>query len=240
MKVLSILAPNPGPVTLAGTRSHLVGDEVAAIIDPGPEIPSHLERLAKAVAAAREVVILLTHAHPDHAAGAPALAAAIGARILGPGGGEAIADGQRFDTSAGVLTALATPGHARHHFCFHLEQARAVFVGDLVLGEGDTTWVGEYPGAVADYLNSLDRLDALQSRVLHTAHGPDVTDPAAAIARFRNHRLERIDRVRRVLDEGVADPDAVVARVYGPLPAEVQAMALASVAAIMDYLRAAG
>ncbi len=236
MKVRSILAPNPGPITLTGTRSHVVGDTVAAIIDPGPGIPSHLDRLAEAVAGARKVVILLTHAHPDHAAGAPALAAATGARILGPGGEDAITDGQRFETSAGTLAALSTPGHAHLHFCFHLEAARAVFVGDLVLGEGDTTWVGEYPGAVADYLDSLDRLDLLRPRILHTAHGPDITDPATAIARFRNHRLARIDRVRRVLADGVTDGSEVVARVYGPLTAQVQAMALASVTAIMDYL----
>ncbi len=240
MRVESFLAPNPGPITLAGTRSHVVGDDPVAIIDPGPRVESHLERLARAVAGARRIFILLTHAHPDHAAGAPALADALGVPILGPGSGHAIDDGQQFDTGAGVLTAIFTPGHARRHFCFHLERAQAVFVGDLLLGEGTTTWVGEYPGAVADYLASLDRIEALQPRILYPAHGPDIAHPATTIARFRHHRQTRIDQVRRLTAEGCTESRDILARVYGnDLPADIYPMALASVESTLDYLRGA-
>lgn len=236
MSVRSFLAPNPGPITLSGTRSYVVGGAAAAIIDPGPAIESHLAVLADAVAGARSVTILLTHAHDDHAAGAAELARAVGAEVYGPGGDHAIADGQRFATSDGDLVAVSTPGHARRHFCFHLTSNESVFVGDLILGEGDTTWVGEYGGAVAHYLHSLDRVESLEPRLLHPAHGPTIRDPAATIARFRDHRLARIDMVRRALAEGHTAVAAITRHVYGELPPQIHGMAAASVGAILDYL----
>ena len=188
---------------------------------------------------AEEVVILLTHAHADHTAGAADLARTLGAEVLGPGGERDIADGQTFATSEGELVAVSTPGHARRHFCFHLTSADSVFVGDLILGEGDTTWVGEYPGAVAHYLASLDRLEALEPHILYPAHGPTIRDPSEAIGRFRHHRLSRIEMVRHALAEGHADPAAITRHVYGALPPDVHAMAVTSVETILDYLSGA-
>lgn len=238
MSVRSILAPNPGPLTLTGTRSYVVGGRggAAAIVDPGPEIESHLARLAHAVRNADRVAILLTHDHADHAAGAENLAHRIGAQVLGPGGDHQIHDGQTFTTEAGDLVAVSTPGHSRRHFCFHLRSESRVFVGDLLLGEGDTTWVGEYRRAIADYLASLDRVAALEARTLHPAHGPDIQPPAEAIARFRDHRLSRIAMVRRALAEGHVQPDAITRCVYGQLAPEVHHMAVSNVEAILDYL----
>ncbi len=188
------------------------------------------------MAGAEEVVILLTHAHSDHTEGAAGLARTLGAEVLGPGGERDIEDGQAFATSAGELVAVSTPGHARRHFCFHLPAAAAVFVGDLVLGEGDTTWVGGYPGAVAHYLASLDRLEALEPRVLYPAHGPTVRNPSDAVGRFRRHRLSRIEMVRRALDEGHKNPAAVTRHVYGTLTPDINAMAVAGTEAILAYL----
>lgn len=160
--------------------------------------------------------------------------------MLGPGGERDIVDGETFATSHGDLVAVSTPGHARCHFCFHLPRTGEAFAGDLILGEGDTTWVGEYPGAVAHYLDSLDRLEALRPRILHPAHGPDILDPAAAIGRFRRHRLSRIEMIRGALAAGHSDPAAIARHVYGNLPPEVRTMAVASVETILDYLAAAG
>ena len=237
----SFLAPNPGPFTLTGTRSYVVGGSTAAVIDPGPAIDEHIAALAEAVQDAREVMVLLTHAHGDHAGGASELARRTGGKVWGPGGGSDLEDGQVFATSGGDLVAVRTPGHARRHFCFHLPGEGSVFTGDLILGEGDTTWVGEYPDGVRDYLDSLDRLETLGARVLLPGHGDPLPDPAEAIARFRRHRLARIEDVRRVIAEkGAADARTIARRVYGPLPPDVFDMAVSAVEAILDYLSDAG
>lgn len=239
--VRSFRADNPGRFTLDGTRTHVVGERRVAVVDPGPVLDSHLGVLAEAVGGADQVVVLVTHAHADHAAGAEKLARLTGASVRGPGSGHDLSDGEAIATDGGDLVAISTPGHARRHFCFHLPDEGAVFTGDLILGEGDTTWVGEYPGGVADYLTSLDRLDALDARVLYPGHGDPLFDSADAIARFRDHRLARIDQVRRALaDVGSADLDLLTERVYGVLPPEVHDMARSGVGAILDYLATAG
>lgn len=235
----SILAPNPGPFTLDGTRSHVLGEDAAAVIDPGPEIDSHLNALARTLGRASRVTILLTHDHADHAGGAERLAELTGGRVFGPGSGRNIEDGDSFHTSAGPLVALSTPGHSRRHFSFHHPESSAAFVGDLVLGCGKTTWIGEYPGGVADYLESLDRLEALNARTLHPAHGPPIRSAAAAIRRFRRHRLSRIAQVRRALARGYDEPAAITRQVYGPLEPHLRDMAESGVASMLDYLSGA-
>ena len=43
MDIRSITAPNPGPFTLDGTRTWLVGRSV--VLDPGPAIDSHVDAI---------------------------------------------------------------------------------------------------------------------------------------------------------------------------------------------------
>lgn len=239
--VRSFLAGNPGPLTFDGTRSYVVGDRAAAIVDPGPVLDGHLAALAAAVARADTVVVLVTHGHVDHAAGAGDLADRIGAEVWGPDAGSDLGDGQAFTTDCGELVAVSTPGHSRRHFCFHLPAHGAVFTGDVILGVGETTWVGEYRGGVADYLASLDRLDALGARVIYPGHGNPLRDPAAAIARFRRHRLSRIDQVRRaVAQTGSTDARTLARHVYGALPRDFFDMAVSGVDGILDYLSGSG
>jgi glyoxylase-like metal-dependent hydrolase (beta-lactamase superfamily II) len=92
----AILAGNASAMTLDGTNSWLLlepGSARAVVVDPGPADPAHLGALTAAAEGrgARIALILLTHRHPDHAEGAPALRALTGARIrampMPPGSG---------------------------------------------------------------------------------------------------------------------------------------------------------
>jgi glyoxylase-like metal-dependent hydrolase (beta-lactamase superfamily II) len=250
-------AGNAGPFTLEGTRSHIIGRRRVAVVDPGPASDAHVRAVAAAVRDADEVVILLTHGHADHTGAAAPLAALLGAPVRGAWGREAgegegaaagpppgldfraLADGERIGTDADDLVAVATPGHVREHLAFHWPGERAVFVGDLILGSGDTTWVGSYPGCVADYLTSLARIDALAPRLLLPAHGPPISDPSARVERFRAHRRARIAQVERAL---AAAPDASLDRVFeivygGSVPTALIPAARASLEALVEYVR---
>lgn len=217
-----------------------------AIIDPGPDVDTHVRALAFRAADAAEVCIVLTHGHSDHSGGARRLADDLGAEVFGPDGlsevTKPIGDGDGVDTDEGALVAVHTPGHTRDHLCFHWEARRAVFVGDLMLGHGDTTWVAEYPGCVEDYLQSLTRIDGLDADVLYPAHGPPLEEPRAAIRRFRDHRLDRIEQVRRAR---AAHPDAsadeLVHIVYGnTVPESMRGAARESLQAVLHHLDAGG
>lgn len=236
-----VRASNPGPFTLDGTRTFLVGRREVAVIDPGPEDPAHRASLVEAVAEARTVVVLVTHAHGDHAGGAAALAQELDAPLRGFGAGaRPLADGESLRTDQGSLVALHTPGHARDHLALHWPRARAAFAGDLVLGEGDTTWVGEYPGSVGDYLASLERLRTLDLEVLYPAHGPPVRDVEGVLGRYESHRRERIAQVEGALREDPgASVEELVGRIYGDqVPQGLREAARRSLQAILHHLGA--
>ena len=213
------------------------------VIDPGPDVENHVRALASRLAGADQVSILLTHGHHDHAGAAGVLARATGAPVFGPEGVEGVTEVLVEDgtvsTDAGTLRAVHTPGHTREHLCFLWEDRSALFAGDLVLGKGDTTWVAEYPGCVADYLDSLEKVRALRASVIYPAHGPALTDPARAIDRFEHHRRSRISQVEEAL---AAVPDAdletLLGLVYGgALPSALREPAGRSLSALVDFVR---
>ncbi len=235
-----VKAPNRGPFTLDGTRTYLVGRKDVAVIDPGPDVESHVRALYSALSSATRVRILLTHHHGDHSGAAAALGRALRAPVLGPPSTEAelLAPGQEVDTDQGTLVVVHTPGHTRDHVSFHWPRARALFVGDLVLGRGTTTWLGEYPGCVADYLASLDQVAALAPEVLYPVHGRPLRDVVGVVEAYRNHRLERLEQLRKVREAAPhATPQELLHRVYGrELPERVRKAAEASIRVMLHHL----
>ena len=81
--VTRVLAPNPSALTGPGTNSFLLGTRQVAVIDPGPDIPSHLDAIVAAAGGADRIShILVTHAHLDHSGGVRRLARMTGAPVL--------------------------------------------------------------------------------------------------------------------------------------------------------------
>lgn len=222
----------------------MVGVKQVAVIDPGPDLDEHVGRLVSELAGAEGVAVVLTHGHADHAAAARRLAERLGTEVWGPSGisvvDNELEDGEEVPTDEGHLVALHTAGHARHHVSFHWPDYRALFAGDLLLGEGDTTWVGEYPGCVADYLTSLNRLRRLELEVIYPAHGDPLTDPMEAINRFEGHRRNRIEQMGMMLARHPgATVDQLLSMMHGyKLPELAQRAAKMSLVALKEHVEA--
>ena len=238
MQPRAVLAPNASPMTLTGTTTYLVGRNEVAIIDPGSDAPSHLEALAAETGGARSVRILITHNHPDHAAGARMLARRIDARIFSLGSGT-LRDGAVISTDEGPLTAIATPGHAPDHVAFHWPAAKAVFCGDLMMGGLDTAVVAAPEGDVGQYLESLERLRSLHADTIYPSHGPAFTDAEQAITRYLSHREKRENQVIAAMTNGTRDLDAITDTVYGAdLDPALRDFARAAIQAYVAHLYA--
>ena len=213
-----VKAGNRGPFTLDGTRSFLVGKDTAVVIDPGPDVEEHVRALCLALTPNRDLKILVTHGHSDHAGAASALSELLAAPLFGPPSvnGRELSEGDRIPTDEGHLVTITIPGHTRDHLGFFWPEASAFFAGDLVLGRGTTTWLGEYPGCVADYLVSLNRVLELEPRIIYPAHGPPIKAPAKTLEAFRNHRLGRLEQLQEVLrSHPRASVEEMVRQVYG-------------------------
>ncbi|MFM9022687.1 MAG: MBL fold metallo-hydrolase [Solirubrobacterales bacterium] len=227
-----VRAGNPGPFTLEGSNSWLVGRDGCWIVDPGPEIDSHLDLLAEQAQRRGGVEgIVLTHGHGDHADGLAGLLARVGNVPVGAAevGSVRLVDGERF----GPFEVLETPGHAPD--CLSFLAGPALFTGDAVLGHG-SVFVAPDPGAMTGYLGALERLLELEATVLCPGHGPVVLDPQAKLSEYLDHRLDRERRLLDALDDGLRTTDGLLDRVWADAPSELRGAALLTLVAHLDRL----
>jgi glyoxylase-like metal-dependent hydrolase (beta-lactamase superfamily II) len=248
-----VRADNPSPMTLEGTNTWVLvepGEHTAVVIDPGPDDAGHRDAVMATVAAAgasKVALVLLTHGHPDHAEGAPALADAADAPVraaaleLCSAGETPLTDHEQL-AGALQLEVLATPGHTADSVCFIVNAGAALLTGDTILGRGSTV-VARPDGRLADYLASLRRLRALvderQLRTVLPGHGPTRDDPAAIVDTYLRHREERLQQVRAAAMN--ADTvDEVLNAVYDDVEPALMFAARWSLLAQLDYLRESG
>ena len=243
-----VLEDNPSPMTLEGTNTWVLrapGERDCVVVDPGDDDPAHQERVA---AHGPVALVLLTHRHHDHAAGARRFAELTGApvRALDPSlvlGAEALGDGDVVAAAGCELRVVATPGHTSDSLSFLLAgpgTGPAVLTGDTILGRG-TTVIAHPDGALGPYLASLRRLAELpDGTAVLPGHGPELSDAPTAARAYLAHREERLAQVREALHAlgPGATPRQVVERVYADVDRVLWPAAEASVRAQLDHLRA--
>jgi glyoxylase-like metal-dependent hydrolase (beta-lactamase superfamily II) len=231
-------------MTGPGTNTYLVGIDDVAVIDPGPDEPSHLDAIA-ACAAGRVRWILVTHTHPDHAPGAAGLRDRTGAEVLGFDARDGfepdtvIAEGFRLESRDFALTAVHTPGHASNHLCYLLEEDQLLFSGDHVM-QGSTVVIRPPDGDMLAYLDSLRRLLTMPIGAIAPGHGHVIDDPRSAVSAYLTHRAEREGEILAALAAGDRSIDEIVARVYAAVAPELHPVARHSVHAHLLKLAAEG
>ena len=239
--MLIIPAGNPSPWTgPAGNNTYLLPGPRPTLIDAGVGEPVHVSAVSEALGGAALSQILVTHSHPDHVKGVPALVArwpSAAVRNVAP---DACRDGESIKAGETTLRAVYTPGHAPDHFCFLDEQTQEVFCRDLARLGGTIVVPASAGGDLAQYLDSLRRIRALRPRRLLPGHGPVIEDPASVIDAYLAHRAGREAQVMELLRAGIGSIDGIVERLYTELHPTVVRAARDSVLAHLIKLRNEG
>jgi glyoxylase-like metal-dependent hydrolase (beta-lactamase superfamily II) len=253
--IARLLAHNPSAFTFLGTQTYLIGTREVAVIDPGPDLPEHLDALEAAIAGRLVAAIMCTHTHRDHSPAARPLAERTGAPIIGcaplaletvgPRADAAfdgdyapdqvLSDGDTLDIDGGPVTAVATPGHTSNHLCFAYQGA--LFTGDHVMG-WSTTVVVPPDGDMAVYMASLDKLRQRDDRIYYPAHGPAVANTSQYVRHLVGHRMQREKQILGLVRETPRDIPDVVANAYPGLDPRLVVAAGGSVLAhLLDLER---
>lgn len=258
--VRRLVANNPGPVTFTGTCSYIVGHGEVAVIDPGPELPEHVDALLGAVKGEAVTHILVSHTHKDHSPAARLLQQATGAPIIGCAphhGARPLAEGEvnLLESSAdkayvpdrelregeGIagpgwqLSALATPGHMANHLAFALPEEKALFSADHVMA-WSTSVVAPPDGSMRDYMASLEKLRGREETVYWPGHGGPVREPQRFVRGLINHRRHREASILNRLVMGDRTIPAIVTALYPNLDAALIGAASLSVFAHLEDL----
>lgn len=226
-------APNPGPLTLEGTNTWVVGRDPAWVIDPGPADAGHIGLLV-AEAANRGGLggVALTHGHADHSEGVDMLVELAGTvPVIGarPHGGGVPEHG----SLQGPLEVHSLPGHSTDHVAYIA--GAVAFTGDAIFAMS-SVYVAPGRGSLAGYLASLEQLRDRAPSVIAPGHGPLIENPAERISQQIAHRLDRERRLVEALDQGHASIEALLAVVWDDVPPELLPAAQVTLAAHLDRL----
>jgi len=232
MEPILIPAGNPSEWTgPTGNNTWLLRGREPGLIDAGTGAPSHLEALETALGGAALSRVLITHWHPDHVKGLPALRDRWRHLLVVDAAGDPVPAGDR------VLEIVPTPGHSPDHLCFFDRDAGDVYCGDLARHGGTIVIPARKGGDLRAYLASLRLVRDLAPRRLLPGHGPIVDDPIALIDQYIAHRAEREQQILKAMLDGARTVEEIVRRVYPALPASLSEAAADSVRAHLAKLR---
>jgi len=246
-----VLGLNPGMMTGPGTNTYLIGRRDPILLDTGAGVDDYVPLFGRYLDErgwSQPSRVVLTHRHRDHLGGVPQLRERYrGLRVAKmiyrddglPENVENLADGARIEGDGATLVAIHTPGHASDHLCYYLEEEKAVFTGDVVLG-GSTTVIPAEDGDLLDYLNSLKRLQGLDVQRIYPAHGPVIDNAQAKLTEYIEHRMLRERQILQALGDGLRTIPAMVEHIYAEVPKNLHPVAAQSVASHLKKLAREG
>jgi glyoxylase-like metal-dependent hydrolase (beta-lactamase superfamily II) len=154
-------------------------------------------------------------------------------------------DGDRFSFADGPdLVALHMPGHTGGHMVYLDESDGVLFAGDQLLPdvtpnpllEPSLDEPGERRRSLSEYLDSLERMGAMELALAYPGHGDPVKDPGELIARTIEHHLKRKAEVGALLGPEPKTPYEIASEVYPEVAGYDSFLAVSEVIAHLDLV----
>ena len=204
--IKKITANNGGIFTGKGTNTYLIGKEDITLIDPGPNIPEHIDKILS-VGKNKIKRILVTHTHTDHSPAALPISKKLNIPMFGrlvdresqwedetfvPD--NVLSHGDEISTDEYSLETIHTPGHASNHLCFYIKEIKCLLTGDHIM-DGSTVVIAPPDGNMTEYINSLRLLKKYEINYFAPGHGNIMKEPTKTINSIIRHRLSRESKV---------------------------------------------
>ena len=132
----------------------------------------------------------------------------------------AVKDGDRINVGSYSFLCIHTPGHSPGHTCLYEPERKMLLAGDHILGD-ITPSVGSLSDStnpLASYLESLEKVKALNIDIILPGHRRLITSPSIRIAELIRHHHERCDEVLDILSRGPKDAYKVATKMTWDLP----------------------
>ena len=231
--VKRVLANNPSPFTYYGTGTYIVDDEELAIIDPGPNIKSHINNLLRVISKDTKVHIFITHTHADHSPATHILKEERECITYGYGAYPfekydtkfeeghdlefkpdiSLKDGDKIKAKNWTIKAIHTPGHTSNHMCYGLEESSVLFTGDHIMGWA-TTVIIPPDGDMEAYMNSLKKVLSYNYNVFFPTHGGPIKSPKKFVNALIGHRKMREQQIINELFKNSLTINEMVSKFY--------------------------
>ncbi|XP_059059378.1 beta-lactamase-like protein 2 homolog [Achroia grisella] len=218
-RVIRILGCNPGPMTLQGTNTYLIGTgRNRILLDTGDkDVNEYQKNLSELVQSEKVNIehIVLTHWHHDHIGGVENIYGSIAAQPQiwkhkrssddSPDNYlpteipvNWLSDGQEIKVEGATVKVHHTPGHTTDHVVLTLQEESVLFSGDCILGEGTAVFEDLYT-----YMKSLNRILELKPSIIYPGHGNVVEEPTQKIEYYIAHRNQREEQILEALKNNV-------------------------------------
>jgi glyoxylase-like metal-dependent hydrolase (beta-lactamase superfamily II) len=127
-----------------------------------------------------------------------------------------LAEGDTVDTDLGTWQVMETPGHAPSHICLFQPERRLLISGDHLLGRVSLYFdAGHTPDPVAEFVDSLGKVERLDARLALSGHGRPFTDIAGHVAANRALVEQRLTSLQAELEQGPRTAYELAQAVYG-------------------------